>query len=255
MMSRNAWVAALLLIAAPVAAQSPDAPYLPPALVPDGIALLAPPPTPGSAAARADRARFGATRALKDTPRWRIATDDVENDPLDRFACAMDMVLDAKTAPALAALLDKAGTGALVNPVKDHYRAPRPYLGTDAPICQPRTAHLAENGDYPSGHAANGWLEGLILAAVLPTRATQILTRARQYGESRMLCGVHSQSAVEAGWMAGSAMFAVLDGGSDGFRRDLQRARAEVAALSSHASKPDPQHCAELAAALATPID
>ncbi|MBB4098653.1 acid phosphatase [Sphingomonas kyeonggiensis] len=226
-------------------------PYLPPDRVPDGLAILPPPPTPGSPAARADRAIFEATRKLEGTPRWRIATEDVTNDPLDRFACALGMKLDAKRAPALARLLDRAGTGPLVNPVKAHYRAPRPYLGTNAPICEPKTRHLAENGDYPSGHAANGWLEGLILAELVPDRATAILARARAYGESRAVCGSHSVSAVQAGWMSGTAMFAVL-GATPGFQRDLQAARSELEAIGSGAPRPDQAQCAADQAALAT---
>lgn len=225
-------------------------PYLAPGLVPDGVAILPSPPAPGSAAARADRAIFIATRALRGTPRWRIATEDVGNAPLDRYACALGMKLAPASAPALIRLLDRAGTGDLVNRVKEHYRVPRPYLGTDSPICEPRTAHLAENGDYPSGHAANGWLEGLILAELMPERATAILARARAYGESRAVCGSHSASAVQAGWMAGSAMFAML-GSAPGFQRDLKAARDELVSIGSNVPAPDPGQCKAEQVALA----
>ncbi|WEJ98804.1 MAG: phosphatase PAP2 family protein [Candidatus Sphingomonas phytovorans] len=225
-------------------------PYLAPDRVPDGVAILPPPPAPGSAAARADHAIFVATRTLRGTPRWRLATEDVSNAPLDRYACALGMKLTPASAPALTRLLDRAGTGDLVNPVKQHYRVPRPYLGTDSPICEPRTAHLAGNGDYPSGHAANGWLEGLILAELAPERATAILARARAYGESRAVCGSHSASAVQAGWMAGSAMFAML-GGAPGFQRDLKAARDELVSIGSNVPAPDPGQCKAEQVALA----
>ncbi len=225
-------------------------PYIAPDQVPDGLAILPPPPAPGSPAARADRAIFTETRKLEGTPRWRIATEDVSNDPLDRYACALGMKLGARSAPALTRLLDRAGTGPLVNPVKTHYQARRPYLGTGAAICEPKTPHLAENGDYPSGHAANGWLEGLILAELVPGRATAILARARAYGESRAVCGSHSVSAVQAGWMAGTAMFAIL-GANPGFQRDLQAARSELAAIKSGAPHPDQAQCAVEQATLA----
>lgn len=228
-------------------------PYLPADRVPDGLAILPPPPAPGSPEALADRAIFAATRTLQGTPRWRIATEDVTNAPLDRFACALGMRLDAPRVPALARLLDRGGTGALVNPVKAHYRAPRPYLGTDAPICEAKTAHLAGNGDYPSGHAANGWLEGLILAELVPDRAGPILTRARAYGESRAVCGSHSASAVRAGWMAGTAMFAVLNA-APAFQRDLAAARAELAAIRADLPAPEPGRCAAESAILARPV-
>lgn len=224
--------------------------YLPADRVPDGIAILPPPPAPGSVAALADHAIFEATRTLKGSARWQVATEDVTNAPLDRYACAMGIRLTPASAPALARLLDRAGAGDLVARVKAHYQVPRPYLGTDAPICEPKTTHLAENGDYPSGHAANGWLEGLILAELMPDRATAILARARAYGESRAVCGSHSASAVQAGWMAGSAIFAAL-GATRGFQRDLKAARGELASVRPRASASDPAQCKAEQAALA----
>lgn len=240
---------ALLTLAAVAPAQD-SGPYLTAEQVPDGVAILPPPPAPGSPAAAADRAIFEATRKLQGTPRWRIATEDLTNDPLDRYACALGMKLDAGSAPALAHLLDRAGTGELVNRVKRQYQVRRPYLDADAAICEPKTDHLASNGDYPSGHAANGWLEGLILAELVPGRATAILARSRAYGESRAVCGSHSASAVQAGWMAGTAMFAVL-GASRGFQSDLEAARGELASMGSSASAPDPAQCKAEQAALA----
>lgn len=247
---RTRWAAALLLICAAAGPAPPDPPYLAPAMVPDGLRILPPPPAAGSPAQQADRAIFAATRRLRDTPRWRIATADVTNAPLDRYACAIDRRLTPATAPALAHLLDTVGTGATVDPVKTHYHVPRPYLGTRAPLCQPRTAHLASNGDYPSGHAANGWLEGLILAQLFPHLTTPILTRARAYGESRVVCGVHSASAVTAGWLAGSATFAALQA-SPRYRQDLDAAARELAALPASGMTPDARQCRIEAAALA----
>ena len=249
---RRAQVLVALGLAISVSSAAPadqDAAYLPPQLVPNGVEILPPPPRQGSAADRADLLIFEHTRKLKGSSRWRIAAEDTVNAPLDRYSCAMNMVLTPKTAPALARLLDKVGTGEIVNPVKDYYHFPRPYLRKAGPICELRTPHLDHNGDYPSGHAANGWLEALILANLLPDRATQILTRGRQYGESRVVCGVHSASAVQGGWLAGSAMFAALNG-SKTFRDDMSRAQTELAATASGAPRPDPAHCAAEAAAL-----
>ncbi|OAN60024.1 acid phosphatase [Sphingomonas sp. TDK1] len=248
-MIRGGLVSALaLLFATPQTGDLP--PYLAPDQYPDGMRILPPPPAAGSPAAALDMAVYRATRRQAGTPRWTMATEDVTNDPLHRNACAMGMVLDPKQAPALTRLLDRAGTGAVVGKVKATYQVPRPYLREEGPICEPKTAHLASNGDYPSGHTANGWLEALILAQVIPDRATQILDRGRAYGESRAVCGSHSKSAVEAGYLAGSAVFAVLQSSSR-FREDVAAARAEVDRLRGTASKPDGQRCAAETAALA----
>jgi acid phosphatase (class A) len=182
-----------------------------------------------------------------------VAASDVQTEAFEHFACALGVKLTARTAPALTRLLDRADTSGVVDPVKQFYRTPRPYLGSKAPICQARTAHLAANGDYPSGHAANGWLEALILAELAPDRATEILARGRAFGESRLICGAHSLSAVEAGWLAGSAATAALHG-SAAFRADLESAREEMATVRASAPAPDAAACRAEATALATVV-
>jgi acid phosphatase (class A) len=246
-------VALLLFLSLTSATPADSGPYVRASDQPDGIAILPPPPAPGSPREIADRALFRATRKLRGSARWRIATDDVENSALDRYACALGARVAPAQVPMLAAVLDRTGTGDLVGPVKAHYHRDRPYLADPAPICQAKTPHLAQDGDYPSGHASNGWLEGLILAELAPERATAILARARQYGESRFICGAHSRSAVEAGWLAGSAEFAVLHG-SPAFRRDMDQARAELTVARRVAPAPQRASCqAETAVLQATP--
>lgn len=226
--------------------------YLSPETTPDGVRILPPPPAAGSPIALADHQLFTATRSLQDSLRWQVATSDVETGPFEHFACALGVKLTAQTSPALARLLDRAGTSGVVDPVKHFYNAPRPYIGSSEPICQAKTADLAANGDYPSGHTANGWMEGLILAELVPDRATEILTRARAFGESRMICGAHSLSAVQAGWLAGAAATAALHS-SAAFRADMDAARIEMARVRASAPAPDAKSCRAEAAALAIP--
>jgi membrane-associated phospholipid phosphatase len=225
--------------------------YLSPEATPDGVRILPPPPAKRGPVAIADRQLFAATRRLQGTPRWEVATSDVHSEAFDHFACALGVRLTPPTAPALTRLLDRAGASGVVDPVKQFYRAPRPYIGTAAPICEAKTAHLAGNGDYPSGHAAGGWMEALILAELVPDRATEILARGRAFGESRLICGAHSLSAVEAGWLAGAAATAALHG-SAAFRADLEAARAEMATVRASAPAPDAAACRAESAALAT---
>ncbi len=223
--------------------------YLSPEATPDGVRIL--PPPPRGPVATADHRVFAATRRLKGSPRWQVATSDADTGPFEHFACALGVKLTSQTAPVTARLLDRAGTAGVVDPVKQFYRVKRPYIGTKAPICQAKTADLAANGDYPSGHAANGWMEALILAELAPDRATEILARGRAFGESRLICGAHSLSAVEAGWLAGAAATAALHG-SAAFRADLEAARAEMATVRASAPSPSAAVCRAEAAALAT---
>ncbi|MGH6910248.1 MAG: acid phosphatase, partial [Phenylobacterium sp.] len=126
----------------------------------------------------------------------------------------------------------------------DIYKRQRPYLIDEGPICVNKSDDLARSPDYPSGHNTWGWTIGLLLAELAPDRATEILSRARAFGESRLVCGVHNLSAVEAGRMNGSIVVAGLHG-SEEFRRDMDVARKEVAAARKAGPAPDPAMCAE----------
>jgi acid phosphatase (class A) len=129
---------------------------------------------------------------------------------------------------------------------KRAFDRPRPFVGHDGPTCQPATAALAHEPDYPSGHATLGWAFALILAELDPPRATEILERGRAFGESRVVCGVHTVSAVQAGFVNGSAWVAALHS-SAAFRADMDAARLELAAAAK--SEP-PQTCPAEAALL-----
>jgi acid phosphatase (class A) len=94
-------------------------------------------------------------------------------------------------------------------------------------------------------------MEALILAELAPDRATQILARGRAFGESRLVCGVHSLSAVEAGWMAGASAVAALHASPE-FRADLEAARKELPQARAAAPAADAGACRAEAAAVAS---
>ncbi|WP_269713814.1 Ca2+-dependent phosphoinositide-specific phospholipase C [Caulobacter sp. NIBR2454] len=209
--------------------------YLAPAERPDLTVVMAQPPAPGSPKALADAAIFRDTRALQGTARWALATSDVNGHMYDHFAAALGVRIRPEQAPILTALLDRSGDDrSVVGVAKTHWGTKRPYLGTDLPICEAKSDHLAGNPDYPSGHSAHGMHVGLILAELAPQRKTELLARGREYAESRYICGAHSYSAAEAGIIGGMAIFAA-EHASPLFRQDMDAARAEVAAALSGA--------------------
>ncbi|WP_082448462.1 MULTISPECIES: glycerophosphodiester phosphodiesterase family protein [unclassified Sphingomonas] len=223
---RYAILLPLLALAAPAAGQ----PYL----AGPGVALrdvLPPPPVTGSSEDAADRATFRATRSQEGTPRWRQAIADVdESTPamLADFTAAADQPLSLEATPVLARLLTRmrGDVAAAVNVAKRGYARRRPFLVDAGAICQPRAA-LENSYDYPSGHTAWGTSVALVLAELLPARASDILARGSAYGESRIICGAHNASAVAAGRQAAGAIIARLHGDA-GFRRDLDAARREL---------------------------
>lgn len=221
--------------------------YLAPAQLPQTTGVLPPAPQAGSARYEADRQIFKATRQLHGSPRWTLATSDAEGATpamLRGFSCAVGVPLDAAQLPQLVNLLDRAGVDAdHVNaPVKQANRRQRPFQIDDGMVCQSKP-QLAKSFDYPSGQATWGWTTGLILAELAPDRATDIDLRARAYADSRVICGAHNYSAIEAGAMNAAMVMAALHA-SPAFRQDVESARRELAGHRQAAAPIDGQQCA-----------
>jgi acid phosphatase (class A) len=200
----------------------------------DGKAILGPPPAPDSAHGRADRAMFDDTRALEGTPRWKTARQDNDlwgGGALKRFSCALGVDVNERQTPVTLRILHRVelDVRTVGTPAKDAYQRLRPMIGNDKPVCVPREDWMRTNSSYPSGHAMTAWAWGLILAELAPARADAVLEIGRDSGVSRMICGVHFISDVEAGRTLGSAMVARLHA-EPAFVADMARAKREVAA-------------------------
>lgn len=222
----------------------------------DAAKFLPPPPALGSVQFAADEDVYLRMRALKGSPRWAIAAEDDKlgfDDLMRDFSCALGFTATAKTAPKLNALATKASADArfAYDSGKSYFKRPRPLVGNDLPICVDR-GRYADSYSYPSGHTTLSWTFASELMALLPDRAAAIAARARAFGESRAVCGVHWASDVEAGRTAASAVFAALQSNAD-FRRDLDAAGKEIRALAKSAPKPDAAFCQAQEAALPRP--
>jgi acid phosphatase (class A) len=199
--------------------------------------LLGPPPAPKSPQGRADRAAFEATRSLKDSPRWKLAQqqNDLWNGAaLKSYACALGHEVSDKATPRTMILLHRMelDVRTVGSPAKDFYNRTRPAIGNHKPICIPREPWLATNGSYPSGHSATGWAWALVLAEAEPANATAVLAVGRQMGDSRIVCGVHYPSDIEAGRTVAASMVARLHA-EPAFADDLAAAKQELAAAPS----------------------
>jgi acid phosphatase (class A) len=220
--------------------------YMTDAARPDTYAILPPAPVAGTSRYEADRTIFLQTRRLKDASRWALAQNDVDQTRiLHDLACAVGVELTEKNAPKTVALTRRINIDVrpAVNRPKDIYKRQRPYLIDEGPICVDKTDDLAKSADYPSGHNTWGWTIGLVMAELAPDRSTDILKRARAYGESRLVCGVHNLSAVEAGRLNASIVVAGLHGSPE-FRKDMDVARTEIAAARRAGPAPDAAACA-----------
>lgn len=237
-------LSAALLAAVPVSSADKPRGYLAPHEF-DVTSVLEPAPRPGDPRDQTDREIFRATRSLVGTPRWQLATADVDYSApalMHDFSCAVGVALTPQDAPRLLAVVQRAGadTGAETSSAKDVFARERPFVIDHGPVCQP-TSELfdARRGrmsyDYPSGHTTLGWTWALVLTALAPGRAQQILQRGRAYGDSRFICGAHNESAVEAGLLSASATMALV-ATKPAYQTDLAAARAELDGLRKGAA-------------------
>lgn len=227
-------------------------PYVDPALI--AMPVLAPPPVEGSPEDADDVAAVMRRQAETGEARWAVAQED--SDWLyDRFAEVFGAPITRDRTPILVNLLNRSvrQTGKPVFEAKDVYKRARPYQRLQlARVCGKGAApapdpDAAKRTSYPSGHSSYGWTTALVLAQVSPEKSGAILQRGREYGESRVICGMHFPSDIEAGRTVATAVAARL-AASPEFRRDLACAREEVA------GGPLKGECATLAAKLrATP--
>jgi acid phosphatase (class A) len=108
-------------------------------------------------------------------------------------------------------------------------------------VCGADTAPAPEENpttgsSYPSGHAAYGWTVAMVLARVAPERAPALIARASEYAESRIVCGVHFPTDIEAGRILAVAVVDRLLA-SRQFQADLAAARAEYSRIALQASE------------------
>lgn len=228
--------------------------YLAADAVPDSLALVPPPPAPGSPGFALDEAVSKQALALRGTARFAQATRDADLSfpaGAGHFACALGVPIDRQHTPRLYTLLERSriDASAATRAAKNHYRRPRPFMLNAQPTCTPQDERgLRDNGSYPSGHTAIGWAWALILSEVDPAHADAIQARGRNYGESRLVCNVHWQSDILEGRFMGAATVARLHDDA-GFRDDLAAARKELAAARAQ-RLPPAQDCAAEAEAL-----
>jgi len=224
----------------------------------DLIDIIPPAPIKDDPRGIADRAIFKLTRKLKGTARWDMAVADVPGDTASMmrdFSCATQVGMTPQKAPKTAALLEKASRDAVreTNQVKDFYRRQRPFLIDEGEICEPLAGFGPNSFDYPSGHATRGWTWALILGEILHERAAPIMARGRAFGESRIVCGAHNASAIEAGRLAASATLDVVRT-ERSYQLAVDAARVELIALRKASVPPSAQACAAEEALVSQPI-
>lgn len=210
--------------------------YLDPKALPNSLALIPPPPAPGSAAFAHDEEVARSTFALRGTPRFALAESDFDLKlPIlvNTYSCALNARITEENAPYLYTLLRRSFSDLALSTyaAKNYYKRTRPFMQNKEPMGVPEARGMLEKDpSYPSGHTALGWGFALILSEISPERDDELLARGRAFGESRNIVNHHWHSDVMWGGFMGAATVARLHADTT-FRGDLEAARAEMAAI------------------------
>ncbi len=111
--------------------------------------------------------------------------------------------------PVTYAVLKKAAMDAgLINKkLKDENKRLRPFVQHPTLVTP---LFPVDDFTYPSGHASGSEVQARIIGVLFPDRAQDLLKRARQVADGRVVAGVHYASDTEAGENLGDLIFAQL---------------------------------------------
>ncbi|NPT43952.1 phosphatase PAP2 family protein [Paraburkholderia sp. 1N] len=224
-------VATVLIVACASvqAAQAQDATYLDAQQIPLGT-LLAPPPEDGSAQQRADLEAVLNVQRTRTPDEVTRAKADIDKSVF-RFADVLGPTFNEANLPKTAALFKAAShdAGLVAKSGKLYFRRARPFIASS----EVHPTVPAKAGDaydsYPSGHATFGYMSAILLAQMVPEKRDALFARGREFGENRVVDGVHYPSDVEAGRIDGTLVAAALMD-NPAFQKAFAEAKAEVRA-------------------------
>ena len=197
--------------------------------------LLAPPPANDSPQTKKELAevlKYQVTR----TPEMvaRAQADAAEN--VWVFADVMGPKFTAAQLPEVARFFQRIADteGAVVDPYKDVWKRPRPQMYSD--LVKP-AVKLSTSGSYPSGHATDGTLMAIMLSNMVPEKRAEIRARGVEYGNNRVIGGIHFASDIEAGRITGAIIAGRLLV-QDNFMKSFNAAKAELRGALSLGAEP-----------------
>jgi acid phosphatase (class A) len=214
----------LLAVAiAPLQAQADG--YLPDGK-PDAIALLAPPPLPGSPEQAADLAEVEAVYHSAGSKDMAAAYSEKKFSVFN-FAPVVGDFFQSNNVPKTAAFFGRVQkqAEAVTDDAKDFYKRPRPY------VVDPSLANgkLEKSFSYPSGHSTESMTLALVLADLFPEKRDAIIAKARSIGWHRVQIARHYPTDIFAGRVLAQAIVREMKKSPD-FQKDLAEAQAEIAA-------------------------
>lgn len=192
----------------------------------DWAKLVGAPPALDSNTAMLELERVRGATGVRSAAHEHFAVED-DRQTLVRFLEGMDIDV-TKAELRQARTLFKDANEALedaLKPLKKSINRKRPFAqDKELSVCPGKRP---TSGSFPSAHAATGGLYSALLVVAVPELRTRIEGRASEYAFSRVVCGYHFQSDVEAGMRAGQAAAEALLS-DPAFRKQFEVAKVEL---------------------------
>lgn len=191
---------------------------------PDAIALLAPPPLPGSPEQAADLEEVRAVYHAAASNDIALAYSQKQFSAFT-FTPAIGAFFQSNNLPKTALFFDRVQTdaAAITDNAKDFYKRPRPYV-TDPSLINGK---LEKSFSYPSGHSTESMVLALVLADLFPDQHDALVAEARSIGWHRVQIARHYPTDIYAGRVLAQAIVKQMEK-NDAFQQDLAAARTEI---------------------------
>jgi acid phosphatase (class A) len=193
----------------------------------DPIALLAPPPLPGSAEQAADLAEVTAVHNARTLTEEKMAWLEAPGVSLSPFTNVIGPFFQPDKLPKTSAFFNLVLQRCenILNIAKNHWERPRPF------VVDPRLADGPPAGgfSYPSGHSTDGTVYALLLSEIFPDKRDAILAVGRDIGWHRVILAKHYPTDVMAGRVLAQAIVRELKADPH-FQHDFAQVKAEIAA-------------------------
>ncbi|MED4228561.1 acid phosphatase [Neobacillus cucumis] len=119
------------------------------------------------------------------------------------------------------------GNYSSTSPAKNYFSYPRPFRWSSTSIIVPALVPAinpdpSKDGGFPSGHTNAAYLSAMAMAYAVPERYQELLTRASELGNNRIVAGMHSPLDVMGGRVMATALAAAIL--SDPANQNLKKA-------------------------------